>query len=449
MMRKTPGIATALIALGLAMLSIRASSFESRDNQEAAGHRWLRKPILISFAPSLASPPTNIKPGSDVLGAVRRAMQSWANSADVQFLETSSSTETISPANDGDGVNLITLSTANATIFRSSDSPGWTRVFHDSGGTITEADIALNPNAQFSTDGTPGTYDLESAFAHELGHLLGLEHSAIIGATMQPRQAKNGVYGLPATTQRSLSTDDQAHVRMLYGPHAGSSSISGRLTTNVSGRARMIFGAHVFAEDVSGNVVAGSISNLSGTYHLEGLRPGVYRVFGQSLNGAVPASDIGQAGSYFGLIDTTPEFRSFVGSATTPSQSLNVSANTASKLSFFVFTNPSPSLTPRLIGMNAELSTAALPLRPGETFTIYLAGENLNQLPVEGISFSSPLMQIDRESLTEEDFGTPYPVISFRVIVGENIQPGDYSIRLKATDGELAYLPGALTIESR
>src|ERR1044072_4322841 len=451
MMRKTPGIAIALIALGLALVSIRASSFEAfeaRDNQGIAGRRWLRKPIIISFAPSLASPPPNIKSDSDVLGALHRAMQSWANAADVQFLESCSSTETISPSNDGDGVNLISLSPANATVFRSFDTPGQTRVFHDSGGAIIEADIALNPSAQFSTDGTPGTFDLESVFAHELGHLLGLEHSAIIGATMQPRQAKNGVYGLPATTQRSLSADDQAHVRSLYGPEPGS-SISGRLTTNISGRARMIYGAHVFAEDLSGNVVAGSISNASGNYRLEGLRPGVYRLFGQSLNGAVTALDIGQAGSYAGLSDTTPEFRSFVGSSATPSQSLNVSSNTAAKLSFFVFTNRLPALTPRLIGMNGELSTAALPLKPGEAFTIYLAGENLDQISIEGISISSPLMQIDSASLREEDFGAPYPVISFRVVVGATIQPGDYSIRLRAADGELAYLPGALTIESQ
>jgi len=445
MMRKTPGIAITLIALGLALGTIRASGVVSPDNQSTAGRRWLRKPIIISFSPSLASPPANIKPDSDVLGALRRAMQSWANAADVQFLETSTSTETISPPHDGDGVNVITLSPANAAVFRSSDSPGQTRVFYDSGGTITEADIALNPNAQFSTDGTLGTFDLESAFAHELGHLLGLEHSAIIGATMQPRQAKNGVYGLPATTQRSLSADDQAHARSLYGPQNGS-SISGRLTTNVAGRARMIYGAHVFAEDISGRVVAGSISNASGNYRLEGLSPGVYRLFGQSLNGAVAALDIGQAGTYFGLSDTTPEFRSFVGSASTPSQSLNLSGNTASRLSFFVFTK-SPALTPRLIGMNAELSTAALPLNPGETFTIYLAGENLDQITIEGISLSSPLMEIDNTSLKEEDFGTPYPVISFRVTVGAAIQPGDYSIRLRAADGELAYLPGALTIE--
>src|SRR5207249_11216738 len=126
-----------------------------------------------------------------------------------------------------------------------------TRVFSDAGGAITEADIALNPNVLFSSDGTPGTYDLESTFTHEVGHLLGLEHSAILGATMQPRQAMNGLYSLPAFTQRTLSEDDIAGARSLYGSRAGTGSILGRLVArSFAGQSRPILGGHVFAEDV-------------------------------------------------------------------------------------------------------------------------------------------------------------------------------------------------------
>jgi hypothetical protein len=89
MIRKAPGIATAFIALGVIMMSGHAYSLEHRDSQPGAGRRWLRKTIIISFSPSLVSPPPNIKSDSDVLGAVRRAMDSWANSADIEFLETS------------------------------------------------------------------------------------------------------------------------------------------------------------------------------------------------------------------------------------------------------------------------------------------------------------------------------------------------------------------------
>jgi hypothetical protein len=42
-----------------------------------------------------------------------------------------------------------------------------------------------------------------------------------------------------------------------------------------------------------------------------------------------------------------------------------------------------------------------------------------------------------------------YPVISFDVKVDANIQPGDYTVRLQSPLGEVAYLPGALTIEPK
>lgn len=453
MIRKAAGIVILLVAVTAALVPSRASSSygdleASRESLEAArpgAHRWVRSPLIVSFSSSLSLPPSNIKPGSDVMGALRRALQSWAAVADVQFFEAASNAETMSPPAEGDGINLISLSSANASLFEASDAPARTRVFHDSGGAIVEADIALNPTTQFSTDGTVGTYDLESTFAHEIGHLLGLEHSAVIGATMQPRQAKNGTYDRPAFSQRTLSDDDASQVRALYGP-AGA-SISGRVSTNASARARAIFGAHFFAEDVaSGRVVASSVSSASGQYRIEGLRAGVYRIFAQTLSGPVTAMDIGAGGTTVGLTATTPAFRGFVASNSTPSQSLNVSSNANLKLGFLVF-SAAPSLTPRLIGMNSELSTAPLPLRPGERFTLYLAGEGLDDVALEGISFSSSLIRILPESLREITFDVPYPVIAFDATVDGRIQAGDYTIRLASRSGELAFLPGAISIE--
>lgn len=446
MIRKAPGIVIIVIAVTAATIPAPASAANEFPEAVPPGaHRWVRTPLIVSFSSSLSSPSSNIKSGSDVVGALRRALQSWAAVADVQFFEAASSTETVSPPTEGDGINLISISSANASLFTTSDAPARTRVFHDSGGAIVEADIALNPATQFSTDGTLGTYDLEATFAHEIGHLLGLEHSAVIGATMQPRQAKNGTYDRPAFRQRTLSDDDVAQARSLYGPTGA--SIAGRVTTNVSGRARSIFGAHFFAEDVaSGRVVASSISSASGQYRIDGLRAGVYRVFAQPLDGAVMASDIGANGRTFGLTGTTPGFRSFVASNSTPSQSLNVGSNSNLKLGFFVF-SATPALTPRLIGMNGELSTAPLPLRPGETFTVYIAGEGVDDLSLDGISFSSSLIRIIPESLREVAFDVAYPVIAFDTTVDGRIQPGEYTIRLQSRGGELAFLPGAITIE--
>ena len=448
MNRKTLSAITALLMLAGMCAPLGAYSIQYRDNGGVRAQRWVSNPIIIAFSTSLSSPPPNIKAGSDLIGATRRALQHWSNAADIHFFETTSTTQTISPANAGDRVNLITVSADNAPVFGPSENPGLTRVFYDSGGAIIEGDIALNPNESFSSDGTPGSYDLESTLTHEIGHLLGLEHSAIIGATMQPRQPRNGLYGLPAFTQRTLSDDDVTGVRSLYGPRAGSGSISGKLMSNGFARAQTVFGGHVFVEEAaSGRVVASSVTLANGDYHLNGLAPGAYRLIGQALYGPVAAAGIAAGGSYSGLTDTTPAFRSFVGAGLANQQFINVSANAAVESSYFVFPHSGPSLRPQVIGMNGELSIAALPLLPGKTYTIYVGGDGVDQLNADGISLSSPLILVKPESLSLEEFDTPYPVISFEVTVGANIQPGEYSIRLQSEGGEFAYLAGALTIE--
>ena len=442
----------AVFALISAQAPVRAYTLQYRDSSGIVARRWLTRPIIVAFSTSLSSPPANIKSGSDVIGAARRALDRWASVANIQFFETRSTAQTISPPNAGDGVNLITVSTENAAAFGTSESPGRTRVFHDSGGAIVEADIALNPTQIFSTDGTFGTYDLESTFTHEVGHLLGLEHSAIIGATMQPRQAKNGVYGLPAFTQRTLSEDDEAGARALYGSLNGMGSISGRLIANgPAGQSQAIFGGHVFAEDVlTGRVVAGSVTLASGDFRLSAIAPGQYRLIGQSLEGPVAAADIASAGgSYSGLAETIPSFRTFVRGGESASQSVSIRKDVNTSLGFFfVFLDPAPTLKPQFIGMNGELSTAALPLEAGNTYTVYIGGEGLDKILANGIFTGSPFITVNQSTLAEEDFDTPYPVIGFEVTVAPDTPAGDYSIRLQSIDGELAYLVGALTIDT-
>jgi Matrixin len=427
----------------------RGYTLQYRDSAGVLARRWLTNPILISFSTSLANPPANIKAGSDVSGAARRALRHWTEACNIRFVELTSSIQTLSPQNAGDGANLITVSADNAAAFGDSESPALTRVFYDSTGAIVEGDIALNPHELFSTDGTVGTYDLESTLTHEIGHLIGLDHSAVIAATMQPRQAKNGMYGLPAITQRTLADDDKTAARSLYGPRKGAGSISGKLITNVGGRTETIFGGQVFAEDTAnGKVVAGSITLANGDYHLEGLPAGEYRLIAQTLNGPVAAREISPTGgSYVGLVETTPSFRSFVGVGQNLSESTALKRNSAIDLPFFAFSNPPPSLKPELIGMNDELSTTPLPLEPGKSFRIYVGGWGVDQIEADGISLSSRQMRVDAESLRDEYFDVPYSVISFEITLGPDIQAGDYTIRLRSRNGELAYLPGAITIE--
>lgn len=46
-----------------------------------------------------------------------------------------------------------------------------------SDGTILDADIVFNGALQFSTDQTAGTFDIQSVATHEVGHMLGFDHT--------------------------------------------------------------------------------------------------------------------------------------------------------------------------------------------------------------------------------------------------------------------------------
>ncbi len=208
-----------------ARLETRDSSEIEPVAQTARQIKWPKRTIEVSLSTSLLAPGANIKPGSDVIGAARRGLARWSSMTNINFVVNWSAATSVSPAASGDGVNLITIAnTFENEAFNEDSTTGRTRVFFNSEtGTIAEADISINPrpkseegaDMQFSTDGTPGTYDLEATFTHEVGHLLGLDHSSVLASTMQSRQGFNGTFGLPALTERTLSEDDRQRVRSL------------------------------------------------------------------------------------------------------------------------------------------------------------------------------------------------------------------------------------------
>src|SRR4030095_16539543 len=99
------------------------------------------------------------------------------------------------------------------------------------------------------------------------------------------------------------------------------------------------------------------------------------------------------------------------------------------------------------IGLNGDLSVVALPLEPGRRFKVYLSGEGIDNVPGTSISVNSPYFTVEAATLTREQFQTPMPVVSFELKVAANTPFGDYTLRLQSNSGEIAYVPGALTID--
>jgi Matrixin len=450
-----------LVTIGILALLTNAgrpARLETRDYSElepvvqtARRIKWPRRSIEVALSNSLLSPGAHIKPGSDVVGAAKRALSRWSSVASINFVISWSSETSVSPADDRDGLSLLTIAdTLDNEAFNADSTTGRTRVFFDpETGAIQEADISINPtprsaegaDLQFSTDGTPGTYDLEATFTHEIGHLLGLDHSNVLASTMLSHQAFNGTYGLPAFTERTLSEDDRQNVRRLYGPRHRVGKIEGRLFDTSNGPILVpASSVHVWAENIAtGRLVASDITAEDGAYLLSELLPGKYRIIvgasaGNVSSGSFPTTVAGGQ-RRVASVEIANQVNVKADTVTTVNYNLLFAQSTAAKLS------------PKLIGLNGDLSVVALPLQPGKRFKVYLSGEGIDNVPGTSISVNSPYFTVDAATLAKEQLPTSMPVVSFELNVATNAPFGDYTLRLQSNSGEVAHVPGAITID--
>ncbi|HTK38943.1 MAG TPA: matrixin family metalloprotease [Pyrinomonadaceae bacterium] len=411
-----------LIAI-IAMLSGEAWPYSS--DSPRSNLRWKPNLIMVSISDSLSARNSSIKYGSDVSGAISRSLGTWENVADVSFRRSDTKNQSVSPAGkSGDGVNLITIAQTpeNVLLFArgADDASAKTRVFYDRSGFITEADIVLNPFLQFSTDGTAGTVDLEATLIHEVGHLLGLDHSPVLGSTMYESYGRNGAAG---ATARGLTEQDIAAVRALYGARDDDSccgEIDGTLTL-VSGRGTS--GLFVWAEDKdSGRVMAEAPVNAVGQFNLGGLSEGTYRVYAQSIGHNEKSSAVR-------LGDVEVE---------------KFDVKTLNRRVRF----GTPGFDLQYLGVNGAISALAVPVEPGRVSLLFLGGKGIDEKSVK-IASDSPFISIVPGTTSTQDYGNDLKVISVEIKIDEAALPGEYSVFGESEGGLRRFLVGSLVVGRR
>ena len=368
-------VTSALVCVPAAFSYIRQSYTDPSgsvlyNRPDAAGIQFL---INDKIAPgevttSVGAPFTVVTAGSNPVAAARAALASWSNvpGSKLRFLPLKS---TPAAHDSNDYQNVITFASTDdlsmlgfvpgkavgaiAVTFNSlapADGPLSNGVVAKKGD-IIDSDIVLNASLAFSTDGTTG-YDIQGVLTHELGHALGLNHSALLGASMFPYSSitTTGQDATPLLNQRFLSTDEVGFAVSSYpaanAPKLG--TLSGKVIASDGSPVK--FGSVTLVDSAAG-ASYGTLTAADGTWSHQ-LPAGTYNVFVQplSLTSVVQAANIYTSSGSLDPAQTTTNFQPSMlggsnptamavtagGTATTPD--LTVTAGVSSlKLPFFNF----------------------------------------------------------------------------------------------------------------
>jgi hypothetical protein len=260
------------------------------ERGQAAILKWDRMPVRWFIKDRGASGVSS----SDLQAAVSRAFGTWeaVPTASISFQFAGF---TGSEPFDTDGISVLGF----------QNDPDMDRVLGATAflidtvtGAIVESDIFLNSSFLWSVApaGDPLRFDLESIAVHEIGHFIGLGHSALgeteLSSPGDRRVLGSGTvmfpisFGRGVTRDRELQPDDIAGVSDLY-PDGGfreeSGVARGRVTRNGTG----VLGAHVTAfNPETGRLIAAFTLNQSGEFEIAGLAPGPHVIRVEPLDDA-------------------------------------------------------------------------------------------------------------------------------------------------------------------
>ncbi len=357
--------------------------------------------------------------------ALRMAIEDWNASSGT----TAELVEDASPASQArtdwmsSNLHLIFFDESNSSGYFPPGASGivaLTPVWFFASGSISDADVIFNGKYHdFTTSQVPGRFDVRDVATHELGHLLGLDHSPWAGATMYP-------FVDPAVLlQRSLSADEEHGLRDAY-PSGSFGQITGTIARATGGSK--VAGAHVVARDAMGRTASSILTNTSGNFTIRGLDPGTYTVY------AVPLGDGSNTGSDAPVDDSNLTSWLTIQTDFQPgiyAQSATITgANTVAMGTLEVEKD---------IQLNLGRESDRFPVRvaSGASTTVLLRGA--------GLDAQATLTASDPDLLVGSPlwFGTQ---VSFQVTVPPGEPSGHVDLTVANSQGELSILPAALEI---
>jgi hypothetical protein len=336
--------------------------------------KWTSMPVSYWINESGSSQILN----DSEFAAVRASFQVWEQvpTADVRFVYKG--TTSVSGV-ARDGMNIVSFNDTTTPLGSSTIAATFTfyrseilsdGVIHP---VVDEADILFNPNLEFSTSAESGKFDIQSVLTHEVGHLLGLDHSALISSVMVP-------FGSPSQLdQRTLQYDDIAGITEIY-PKPSATAGLGQIQGTIRSGAAPVFGANVVAVNSDGTTLLSTLSQPSGSYTLRFLPPGTYRVFAEPLDQPVAKEHIGGGTTGFFSTIRTDFGTTYFGNVPSLGEARTINVTAGGTASADISTLPKGAT-----GLNLTRPAFGFRLARGKTYSITVGGEDISA----GVAFTT------------------------------------------------------------